>query len=93
MAQYSMADAITKMLEESNWKYRYQVTKLKEDWEALMGKTIAKHTKELFINNHVLYIHTDVAALKHELSFNKNLLVAKINQHFDEQFINEIVVK
>jgi Dna[CI] antecedent, DciA len=93
MAQYSMADAITKMLEESNWKYRYQVTKLKEDWELLMGVTVAKHTKDLFINNHVLYIHTDVAALKHELSFNKMLLVAKINQHFEDDFIKEVVVK
>ena len=93
MGQYSMSEAINRMLEESNWKYRYQVTKLKEDWELLMGKTVAKHTKELTIHNGTLYIQTNVAALKHELSYNKALLVAKINQHFDELFIKEIVVR
>jgi predicted nucleic acid-binding Zn ribbon protein len=88
-----MQEAISKMLQESNWKYRYQVTKLKEDWELLMGKTVAKHTKELQIYEGKLYIQTDVAALKHELSYNKSLLIAKINQHFDELFIKDIVVK
>jgi predicted nucleic acid-binding Zn ribbon protein len=93
MAQYSIGEAISKMLNESHWKYRYQVTKLKEDWELLMGVTIAKHTKDLTLHNGVLYIQTDVAALKHELSYNKQLLVSKINQHFDENLVQSIVVK
>lgn len=93
MALYSMQEAIQKMLENSHWKYRYQVTKLKEDWESLMGKTVARHTKELKLIDGTLYIQTDVAALKHELSFNKALLVAKLNQHFDEVVIKEIVVR
>jgi len=92
MAQYSMSEAIQKMLQDSHWKYRYQVTKLKEDWELLMGKTIARHTDNLKISDGKLYIYTNVAPLKNELSYNKMLLVAKINQHFGEDFIKDIVV-
>ncbi len=92
MPQYSMSEAINKMLEDSNWKYRYQVTKLKEDWEQLMGKTVAKHTDNIKIKDGKLYIYTNIAPLKNELSYNKHLLVAKINQHFGELFIKDIVV-
>jgi len=92
MAQYSMSEAIQKMLQDSHWKYRYQVTKLKEDWELLMGKTVARHTDNLKISDGKLYIYTNVAPLKNELSYNKMLLVAKINQHFGEDFIKDIVV-
>jgi hypothetical protein len=92
MSLYSMQDAINEMVNSSYWKYRYQVIKLKGDWELLMGKTVAKHTKDLRIDNQKLYIITDVPALKQELSYNKTLLVARINQHFGEQFINEIIV-
>ncbi len=92
MAQYSMSEAINKMLQDSHWKYRYQVTKLKQDWELLMGKTVAKHTEDLKIKDGVLYIHTTIAPLKNELAYNKNLLIAKINQHFGETFIKDIVV-
>jgi predicted nucleic acid-binding Zn ribbon protein len=93
MPQYSMSEAIHRMLEESNWKYRYQVTKIKEDWEKLMGKTVAKHTRDLKIHEGVLYIYSDVAALRNELSYNKVLLLAKLNQHFGETFLKDIVVR
>lgn len=93
MPQYSMSEAIHRMLEESNWKYRYQVTKLKQDWEQLMGKTVARHTNDLKINEGILYIFTDVAALRNELSYNKTLLLAKLNQHFGEKFIRDIIVR
>lgn len=92
MAEYSIKEAIDRMLKESNWKYRYQVTKLKQDWEVLMGKTVAKHTKDLIIKERKLYIYTDIAPLKHELNYNKQLLVEKINQYFEDTFINEIIV-
>jgi len=92
MAQYSMKEAINKMLEDSHWKYKYQVTKLKEDWELLMGKTVAKHTENLKLKDGKLYIYTNIAPLKKELSYHKHLLIAKINQHFGEAFINDIVV-
>jgi len=87
-----MKEAINKMLEDSHWKYKYQVTKLKEDWELLMGKTVAKHTENLKLKDGTLYIYTNIAPLKNELSYNKHLLIAKINQHFGEAFINDIVV-
>lgn len=92
MAQYSMREAIDRMLKESHWKSRYQATKLKEDWELLMGKTVARHTDELKIREGILYIYTTVGPLKNELSYNKPLLVAKINQHFGEEFIKDIVI-
>jgi hypothetical protein len=92
MAQYSMQDAIKQMLEQSNWKYDYQVTKLKQDWELLMGKTVAKHTNDIQIRQGRLYIYTNVAPLKNELNYSKMLLVEKINQHFGEKFIHDVVV-
>lgn len=94
MAQYSMQEAIERMLKESNWKYRYQATKLKQDWPELMGLTVAKHTKALAIHEGTLTITTEVAPLKHELQYNKQLLIRKINDYFnDEGFIKEIIIK
>lgn len=89
-----MQEAIERMLKESNWKYRYQATKLKQDWPELMGQTVAKHTKDLSIHEGTLTITTEIAALKHELRYNKLLLMRKINEHFnDDGFIKEIIIK
>ena len=87
-----MKEALNKMLEQSQWKERYLVEKIKLDWEKLMGKTVSKHTNDLIIKDHKLYIYTDVAPLKNELSYNKNLLIEKMNQHLEENFIKEIIL-
>ncbi len=92
MALYSMKDALNKMLEQSQWKERYLAEKIKLDWEKLMGKTVAKHTDKLIIKDHKLYIYTQVAPLKNELSYNKQLLLDKINQHLEDPFIKEIII-
>lgn len=92
MALYSMKDALNKMLEQSQWKDRYLAGKIKLDWEKLMGKTVAKHTNDLIIKDGRLYIYTDVAPLKNELSYNKQLLIEKINQYLEENFIREIIL-
>ncbi|MBK8146119.1 MAG: DUF721 domain-containing protein [Bacteroidetes bacterium] len=39
-----------------------------------------------------MYIYTDVAPLRNELSYNKTLLIEKINQHLEENFIKEIIL-
>lgn len=92
MALYSMKDALNKMLEQSQWKERYLAEKIKLDWEKLMGKTVSRHTNDLIIKDRKLYIYTDVAPLKNELSYNKPLLIEKINQHLEENFIKEIIL-
>jgi predicted nucleic acid-binding Zn ribbon protein len=92
MALYSMKEALNKMLEQSRWKERYLAEKIKLDWEKLMGITVAKHTRDLIIKDQKLYIYTDVAPLRNELSYNKSLLIEKINQHLEENFIKEIIL-
>lgn len=87
-----MQEALQKMFQESNWKYRFMAIRLKNDWEMLMGKTVAKHTTDLMIQDHKLHIYTDVAPLKHELSYNKQLLLEKINQYLGETFIRDVIV-
>jgi hypothetical protein len=57
-----------------------------------MGKTVARYTDEMYVQDKKLFIRTNVAALKKELSFSKHLLVAKINQYFEEEVIREVVI-
>ncbi|MEZ5047081.1 MAG: DUF721 domain-containing protein [Chitinophagaceae bacterium] len=93
MAEYSIKDAIKKMIQESHWKPSYMATKLLNDWESIVGKAVAKHTKDLVISDRKLIIYTDIAPLKQELSYNKHLLIEKINTYLEEEFIKDILIK
>lgn len=68
-------------------------TRLQAGWEELMGKTIAKNTKKLYIKNGVLYLEIVSASLKNELIYHELIIVEKVNQFSGSRLISSIKVK
>lgn len=92
MSQFTIGDALKKMINQSHWKSSYQLVKLNEDWELLVGKMVAKHTNDLQLINGKLFIYTSVAPLKSELNYNKKQLIERINEHFGETLVHEVTI-
>ncbi len=93
MGQYSIGDALNQLLEKSHWKPKIHELRLKEEWEAIVDKTISKYTRDLSLYNKKLTIYTDVAPLKQELLYGREQLIVRINEYFGERVVEEIVVK
>lgn len=93
MGSYSIGEALNLLLEKSKWKPKVNEVKLKEEWESIVGKTIAKYTRSINLYNGVLTIYTDMAALKQELHFGKEQLKDNINEYLGEIAVFDIVVK
>jgi Dna[CI] antecedent, DciA len=92
MAQYSIGDAIKQMLNNSNWKNRYLQSRIKADWEIIMGKTVAKYTQEVKFVDGTLVIKTNVGPLKNELNIGRDLIKQRFNEHLKETVIREVIV-
>ncbi len=93
MAEYSIGDAITQLMQKSGWKPKVTEVRIKQEWEQMTSKTIAKYTRNLYYDNGILTIYTDVAALKQELNISKPILIKNINEYLGETAIKDIVVK
>lgn len=93
MGQYSIGEALNLLLEKSKWKHKVMELRMQQEWNEIVGKTIAKYTRNVVLNGDVLTIYTDVAALKQELYFGKEQLAQRINEYFKERIVGEIVVK
>ncbi|MCO6497647.1 MAG: DUF721 domain-containing protein [Chitinophagaceae bacterium] len=91
--ELSLGDAIKQFLNESRIKGGIQSLQIKEVWAEMMGKTIANYTRDINIINKKLIIHTDVAPLKTELQFQKEKIIQRINEHFGEAAIEEVIIK
>lgn len=91
--EYSIGDALTKFLQQSQWLPKIRERKIQADWETIVGKTIAKYTRSVKLSGSTLYISTDVAVLKQELQFGKAQLVQRVNEHFGVEVVKDIVVK
>lgn len=93
MGSYSIGEALNLLLEKSQWKAKVHAARLTTEWEQITGKTIARYTKGVNIEGKTLIIYTDVAALKQELQFGKELLIERINEYFGEEVVNAIAIR
>ncbi len=93
MGQYSIGEALKLLMEKSGWAPKAHELRMREEWEHIAGKTIAKYTRNLYLSGGILTIYTDVAALKQELLLAKPQLMATINEYFAEQVVKEINIK
>jgi Dna[CI] antecedent, DciA len=93
MGQYKMGDAIRQFLNQSRIKGDIQALEIKELWETIMGKTIARYTDNLKIINRTLFITTHVAPLKQELIYQREKIKLRVNEALGEKLIDEVVIQ
>ena len=93
MGEFSMQDAIKQFLKQSKLKNGVQALRIEEVWEEIMGKTIAKYTDKIQIINQTLFISSTVAQLKHELMYQKEKIIERVNEALGEKVINDVVIK
>ncbi|MEO8116358.1 MAG: DUF721 domain-containing protein [Bacteroidota bacterium] len=93
MGEKHIGEALRNFLKTSPLKNGVRAVQIETIWEKIMGKTIAKYTEKISIINHTLFIQTSMGPLKQELLFQKEKIIARINEAFGENVINEVVIK
>lgn len=91
--EQSLKEVIKDLLQTYRLDEKLNKVRLIKVWEKLMGKTIAKHTIELYIAKKKLYIKFDSAALRNELSYAKEKVMKMINEEMGEEIIEDIVFR
>jgi len=83
---------VDKLLRAYGYQDQLDEIDLINNYEELVGKMIANHTKEVFLKNKVFYVKLDSAALKQELSYAKEDLVQKLNKSIGRRVIEKMVI-
>lgn len=93
MGSYSIGEALSLLLEKSHWKPKVNELRMRQEWETIVGKTISKYTRNMYLSGKTLTIYTDVAPLKQELLLGREQLITRINEYFGEKAVEEIIIK
>ncbi len=72
--------------------------KLKEvelirSWDDVVGKTIARSTKKIFINNRRLFVYLNSSVIRNELFMLREGLKKALNDKVGESIIDDIILK
>ena len=91
--EYTIKQALDEMIESYGMKAKLNSVKATEAWEKMVGKMIAKHTRNVYVKNRKLFIFLDSAPLKQELSYQKTRVVELLNEEVGEEVILEVIIK
>ena len=89
----SIKDLIFRMMDTYHLSDKLVETRVRKEWGALMGKTIAKNTSRLSIHKKTLYLELLSAPLKNDLYFHEKTIIEKVNQFIGQQVIYQIKIK
>jgi predicted nucleic acid-binding Zn ribbon protein len=89
--EYTLKQAIEALINQYKIEERLSETVVINDWEKIVGKMVARHTKNVHIKKRVLFIEFDNAALRNEMSFAKTRLIDAINKSLKNDAIEDIV--
>lgn len=88
-----LGDAIKQIFKEEKLDEKYSIFAIRNGWEGIVGKTVAKHTTEIQFAKGVLFITIDSAIIRNEMAFAKDSIIEKINQFTGKPFVKELVLK
>ncbi len=64
-----------------------------QSWESLLGKTIARYTRNISVVNKVLYVEISSSVVKNELIMMREEICRKINENAGDEIIHRIQFK
>ncbi|MFC2110833.1 DUF721 domain-containing protein [Bacteroidota bacterium] len=91
--EVSLGDAIKELIETYKLGSKLNEINISSSWEKLMGKMIAKHTVEIKLVNHKLFITLSSSALRQELSFAKSKIMSLLNEELGSNAIKEVILR
>jgi hypothetical protein len=88
-----LGDAISQIFKEEKLDEKYSIFAIRNGWEGIVGKTVAKHTTQINFLNGLLYVSIDSAVVRNELSYVKEDIMQKVNKFVGKRLVKELILK
>lgn len=86
-------EVLKEFLRENNLDVRLKERELVESWEEMVGRTINRATKNIYIRDRKLFVVLSSSVVRNELYMLKDEIVRKLNERIGKQIITELVLK
>ncbi|MBU2649342.1 MAG: DUF721 domain-containing protein [Bacteroidetes bacterium] len=91
--EQTLGEVIKELLQAYRLDAKLDETEVVHLWEEVAGKLIARHTKNLYVHNRILYVSLDSAALRNELNMLRSKIQRAINKKIGKQVIEEVIFR
>ena len=87
-----IGEVLSEYVEAFKLKGKLSEIALLKAWPDVVGENISRHTKDLKIQNKILYVKIQSSIIRQELMMIRNELVKRLNEKAGEIVVNEMVL-
>ena len=88
-----ISEVIQELLKKNNMKSRLDETTITQKWEEVVGKTMAKYTRKVYVNKGILYVEVISSVVRNELVMNRSILIERLNDVTGCETIKDIIFR
>ncbi len=89
----SMGEAIRAFLKESKLEKPLKERQLVSSWESLLGRSVARATREIYIKDGKLYVALTSSVVRNELYMLQDEIIRRLNEAAGEELLSGMVLK
>lgn len=89
----SISDVLRSYTRENKLDRKLNELDLIKSWETVMGKTVARYTGNLYIQNNTLFVETTSPIVRNELLMMREDIRVRLNEVVGEELIKTIVFR
>ena len=89
----SISDVLRSYTKENKLDRKLTELDLIKSWESVMGKTVARYTGNLYIQNNTLFVETTSPIVRNELLMMKEEIRLRLNEVVGVELIKQIIFR
>lgn len=89
----SISEVLKSYVQENKLDRKLNELDLIRSWESVMGKTVARYTGNIYIQNKTLFVETTSPIVRNELLMMKEEIRVRLNEVAGEELIKTIVFR
>ena len=89
----TLGEAIRAYLKAMGLDKKLKEKALVNSWEEVMGKSVAKLTTNIYLQNLVLYVQLNSSVARHQLQMMKSGIIDALNKKAGEVLVKDIVFR
>lgn len=89
----NISEIMEALLKEKGLDGKLAENRLLNSWEELLGRSVAKATKNLYIKDKTLFVSMNSSIVRHELMMIRDELIKRLNEKAGKKVIDSIVIR
>ena len=89
----SISEIISAMMKNNGYEEKLAEVRIIRSWEEVLGKTVSRYTKNLYIKDRTLFVSLSSSIVRNEIMLMRDELIKRLNENAGKKVIDKIVLK